>query len=361
MAAIAFEHIEKRYGPITAVAGLSFDVADGEHLVLVGPSGCGKTTVLRLLAGLETPTAGRILFDGQPAPAKPQDRDVAMVFQEDALYPHMNVLENIAFSLRMRKVPRPAILQRVAEAAKRLGIERLLERRPRELSGGERRRVALARALARRPACWLLDEPLANLDAGLRGEIRRLLKRRQHDLRLTTLHVTHDQEEAMAVGDRIGVLREGRLEQLGAPLEIYNAPANRFVAGFLGWPPMNFIEGRCVSGQNGACFEAGTLRMNIPAGLPIRAGEAIVLGLRPERLAVRSDCPESVAIAGPVTLVEPLGDRTDVQIAPQGLPPLTARLPAADAPPIDSQASFHFDPRAAFFFEPGPLGKRLMT
>ncbi len=243
MAAIAANEIRKQFGEVVAVDGISQAVRDGEFLVLLGPSGCGKTTFLRIIAGLEKPTSGEILIDGEvDNHVPPRARGVAMVFQSYGLYPHLTVANNIAFPLRTQRTPKAEIKRKVDWAAGLLGIDRLLHRRPRELSGGERQRVALARALVREPTVFLLDEPLSNLDAKLRASARSELKQFQQTVRTTTIYVTHDQVEAMGMGDRIAVIDHGRLRQIGTPTEIYDNPADEFVAGFLGTPPMNLVE-----------------------------------------------------------------------------------------------------------------------
>jgi len=243
MAAIAANEIRKQFGEVVAVDGISLAVRDGEFLVLLGPSGCGKTTFLRIIAGLERPTSGEILIDGEVVnDVPPRARGVAMVFRSYGLYPHLTVANNIAFPLRTQRTPKAEIKRKVDWAAGLLGIDRLLHRRPRELSGGERQRVALARALVREPTVFLLDEPLSNLDAKLRASARSELKQFQQTVRTTTIYVTHDQVEAMGMGDRIAVIDHGRLRQIGTPTEIYDNPADEFVAGFLGTPPMNLVE-----------------------------------------------------------------------------------------------------------------------
>ncbi len=243
MAAIAANEIRKQFGEVVAVDGISLAVRDGEFLVLLGPSGCGKTTFLRIIAGLERPTSGEILIDGEVVnDVPPRARGVAMVFQSYGLYPHLTVANNIAFPLRTQRTPKAEIKRKVDWAAGLLGIDRLLHRRPRELSGGERQRVALARALVREPTVFLLDEPLSNLDAKLRASARSELKQFQQTVRTSTIYVTHDQVEAMGMGDRIAVIDHGRLRQIGTPTEIYDNPADEFVAGFLGTPPMNLVE-----------------------------------------------------------------------------------------------------------------------
>src|SRR5499427_9499388 len=244
VAKVVLDRVIKNFGSVTAVDNLSLEIADREFVTLVGPSGCGKTTTLRMIAGLEKASAGNIYFDDDSVGHLPADhRDIAMVFQSYALYPHMNVYDNIAFALRMMHVPRAEIERRVKWAADMLGIANLLQRKPRELSGGQRQRVALGRSVVREPACFLLDEPLSNLDAQLRVTMRGELKRLHLELRRTFIYVTHDQAEALTMSDRIAVMQDGRLQQYGAPSDIYNRPRNVFVAGFMGSPPMNILPG----------------------------------------------------------------------------------------------------------------------
>src|SRR5213593_4247968 len=242
MAEVVFDKVGKRYRDVVVIEGLDLEIRDREFMVLVGPSGCGKTTALRMIAGLETVTEGTITIGGRVVnDVAPKDRDIAMVFQSYALYPHMSVRENLAFGLRMRKTPKETVDRLVAEAAELLGIPHLLGRKPRELSGGQRQRVAVGRAIVRRPSVFLFDEPLSNLDAKLRVQMRAEIARLQSALRTTTVYVTHDQVEAMTMGHRIAVLKDGKLQQLGTPLEIYETPANLFVAAFIGTPPMSFV------------------------------------------------------------------------------------------------------------------------
>jgi ABC-type sugar transport system ATPase subunit len=300
VAGVTFDHVTKTFPQGTvAVADFSLEIADGEFMILVGPSGCGKTTALRMVAGLESTTSGRILIgDRVINDVSPRDRDIAMVFQSYALYPHMTVAKNLAFGLRQRKTPSEVIDRRVREIADMLGLERLLKRRPAELSGGQRQRVAMGRALVREPKVFLLDEPLSNLDAKLRVQMRAELKRLHHRLQITTIHVTHDQVEAMTLGDRIAVMSEGALQQLGHPQDVYDRPANVFVAGFIGSPPMNLLRGVLSHGR----IEAGDLafeRPNLPDG-------EVVVGVRPESLHLSSDGAASAELI--VEIVEPLGD-----------------------------------------------------
>jgi multiple sugar transport system ATP-binding protein len=354
MAEVSLEHVSKHYTPgAAALDDLSLTVGDGEFVVLVGPSGCGKTTTLRLVAGLETPTSGTIRIDGKVVNAlPPRRRDVALVFQRPTLYPHLSVTDNLAFGARMRRpdgalrrlfwrLLRPGryaaaarageeLRRRVADAARTLGLDELLGRRPAQLSGGQQQRVALGRALVRRPAAFLLDEPLSNLDPGLRHEMRRELHLLQRRLRATMVYVTHDQVEAMTLGDRVVVLDRGKAQQVGRPLDLYERPANRFVAGFLGWPSMNFLDGRLVRGEGGGLtFAAGGLELPLPPETlgplaPYTNGGEVTAGIRPEHLVVGEDrgngrLPNATRRwVMDVLLVEPLGSTTLVTLGRDG-------------------------------------------
>ncbi len=317
MAKVLLESVVKKFGSVTAVDNLTIEIADREFVTLVGPSGCGKTTTLRMIAGLEKASAGNIYFDDDSVGHLPADhRDIAMVFQSYALYPHMNVYDNIAFALRMMRVPRPEIERRVRWAAEMLGITPLLPRKPRELSGGQRQRVALGRSVVREPACFLLDEPLSNLDAKLRVTMRGELKRLHLELKRTFIYVTHDQAEALTMSDRIAVMQDGRLQQYGAPGDIYNRPRNVFVAGFMGSPPMNILPGRLAVEDSLVRFVAPGFVHVLPARLAAAARQAanpsVMLGIRPESIAVRGDGDEAAPRGGtwfsvPVYIQEPLG------------------------------------------------------
>jgi ABC-type sugar transport system ATPase subunit len=316
MSEVRLEGISKQYEGVArpAVDRLDLAIPSGELVVLVGPSGCGKSTTLRIIAGLEEPTAGRVrIGDRDVTAVPPAKRDIAMVFQSYALYPHMTVFDNLAFALRMRKLSRDEIARRVTDAARALAIEPYLDRKPKALSGGQRQRVAIGRAVVRDPEVFLFDEPLSNLDAKLRGEMRREIARIHQRSGTTTVYVTHDQIEAMTLADRIAVLRDGVLQQVGTPLEIYEQPANRFVAGFFGSPAMSFLPAR---------LEAGAVRRDLADGspaitargdgfevdLPARAdrGPDVVLGIRPEALSL-APRPQAAPIAGAVELREVLG------------------------------------------------------
>ena len=265
MPSVSFEHVRKRFGDSTVVEDFDLVVADGELLVLVGGSGSGKSTILRMVAGLEEVTSGTIRIDQRDVtPLPPRERDVAMVFQDYGLYPHMTVRENLSLGLRLRKIPRPEIDRRVTWAAGMLGLAPLLDRKPKQLSGGQRQRVAMGRAMVREPKVFLFDEPLSNLDAGLRAQMRIEIGGLQRRLKTTTIYVTHDQVEAMTLGDRIVVLADGRIQQVGRPIELYRAPVNRFVAGFIGTPPMNFVEGGLREDNGQVFFIAEGISIKVP-------------------------------------------------------------------------------------------------
>jgi multiple sugar transport system ATP-binding protein len=376
MAEVALEHVTKTYGKrtrtVTALRELTLAAADGELLVLVGPSGCGKTTTLRLIAGLEAPSAGTIRMAGTVVnDVPPQDRDVAMVFQDHALYPHMTVRRNLAFGLKMRGVPRAAIRDRVTEAARRLGIGHLMERRPGSLSGGECQRVALGRAIVRQPRAFLLDEPLSSLDAQLRARMRSEIKNLKRDLRATMIYVTHDQAEAMTLGDRIAVLRDGELQQCGPPMQVYKRPANRFVAGFIGTPPMNFLPGRLEANGEAAIFvhDRGRIALE-PGPAPAADGVAAVLGLRPEdlHLAIAGGVPPEAPTSrvrltslgsARVTLVEPLGDTGHVHVAWPAGGTLVVRAPSAGEIGLGTEVEVLADARRAHLFHDAGSGERI--
>ena len=318
MANVVLDRVSKDYpGGVTAVREACLDVADREFVALVGPSGCGKSTTLRMIAGLEEATRGDIRIDGRRVnDVPPRDRDLAMVFQNYALYPHMTVAENLSFGLRLRRVPRDEIDRRVRETAALLGIADLLGRRPRALSGGQRQRVALGRAIVRRPRAFLFDEPLSNLDARMRVQMRVEISRLHRRLDATMIYVTHDQIEAMTMGDRVVVMKDGVIHQAGPPLEIYDRPADRFVAGFIGSPPMNFIDGRIASREGGPWFEAEGIALRVPAAVAGRvalpaAGAAVAFGIRPEALEIREGpAGAGAGMEAGVDVVETLGADT---------------------------------------------------
>ena len=304
MAAVSFFEIRKDFGKTKVLHGISLDISDGEFMVLVGPSGCGKSTLLRMLAGLEDITAGTIAIDGRVVnDLDSKDRDIAMVFQSYALYPHMTVRDNMGFSLRLRKESVRRIAEGVDRAARILNLEPFLERYPRELSGGQRQRVAMGRAIVRDPKVFLFDEPLSNLDAKLRVAMRSEIKALHQRLKTTTVYVTHDQVEAMTMADRIAVMNEGRIEQLGEPLELYDRPANLFVAQFIGSPAMNVFEGI----YRGNSVEA--LGARWPSAARAQEGQAVTYGIRPEHLSFGTD-----GVPAEIEVVEPMGAETEVLV-----------------------------------------------
>jgi len=299
MATIDLVGIRKSFGKTAVIHGVDIEIAEGEFIVIVGPSGCGKSTLLRMVAGLETVTQGEIRIGGRRVnELEPVDRNIAMVFQNYALYPHMNVFDNMAYGLKIARTPKAEIAERVAAAAKMLQLEEYLTRKPRELSGGQRQRVAMGRAIVRKPAAFLFDEPLSNLDAKLRVQMRLEIKALQRDLGITSLYVTHDQVEAMTLADRMVVMNQGIAEQIGAPLDVYNNPATRFVAGFIGSPATNFISPALFAGADGAVGRDGT---------------TTCLGVRPEHAAILP--PEDAMLTGRVAYTEALGSELLIHLA----------------------------------------------
>ena len=315
MAKVMLEQVSKQFGHVVAVNNVTLDVPDRQFTVLVGPSGCGKTTALRLIAGLEEASAGNIYIGERLVnDVAPKDRDIAMVFQNYALYPHMSVYDNMAFGLRLRKYPRTEIDRRVKEAAELLGIQDLLSRKPKQLSGGQRQRVALGRAIVREPQVFLMDEPLSNLDAKLRVQTRAEIKKLQARLQTTTIYVTHDQVEAMTMGDRIVVMKDGLVQQVDNPLNLYDKPANLFVAGFIGSPAMNFIEARLAKQDSRMAVDAGVFKADVPSeyvpALSAWAGRPIIFGIRPEDIhdrMLRPDMKDGAVVRAAVDVHEPLG------------------------------------------------------
>jgi multiple sugar transport system ATP-binding protein len=351
MASVTLDRLTKAFGTAhTAVQDLSLEIADGELLVLVGPSGCGKSTVLRLIAGLETATSGRVLIGGDDVTAvPPQQRDVAMVFQSYALYPHMTVRQNLGFGLRVRRVPQAASDQAVGKAAAMLGIEPLLDRRPSQLSGGQRQRVAVGRALARNARVYLLDEPLSNLDPLLRVETRTELALLHRQLGSTMVYVTHDQEEAMTLATRIAIMRDGLLEQVGKPMELYRQPATRFVAGFIGAPAMNFAAAAVTVSADGAAIQSPVFSRPISLdSRPATAGDVDV-GFRPHdvELALDGDADGQ----GDVVVVEPLGPHTLVHLSSSAGTPLRLVAPPDTAVRAGDRAGFHLRRDALHLFD----------
>jgi multiple sugar transport system ATP-binding protein len=315
MASIRIENLAKSFGHVSVLQGVDLDIADGEFIVLVGPSGCGKSTLLRMIAGLEDVSSGEIRIAGNRVnDLHPKDRDIAMVFQSYALYPHMSVAGNMSYSLRLRKAAKEKIGSAVAEAAAKLGLEPLLERRPKALSGGQRQRVAMGRAIVRQPKAFLFDEPLSNLDARLREQMRAEIKKMHGDLKATSIYVTHDQIEAMTLADRIVAMHGGVVQQVGSPLELYDRPANLFVAGFIGSPGMNFLD---VSYQDGVVTLADGTTITLEAEQPGLANGPITLGIRPEHVMI---APDGDGMPARVELLEPTGFGIILHLSLQGLP-----------------------------------------
>jgi multiple sugar transport system ATP-binding protein len=368
MASVRLDNVRKVYdnGKV-AVAGASFAVADGELLVLVGPSGCGKTTLLRAIAGLETITSGTIAIDGRTVnDLAPRERDIAMVFQNYALYPHMTVAENLAFGLKLRGHPRPEIEKRVADAARMLGLEDLLHARPRRLSGGQRQRVALGRALVREPKVFLLDEPLSNLDAKLRVAMRVEIARLHHRLNATMVYVTHDQIEAMTLGQRIVVLNDGEVQQIDTPMRLYAEPANLFVAGFLGSPAMNFFRGRLRDDAGALEMDSASLSLDglQTSGLPLEEmrGRELVLGLRPEHLQRANTNASAASLAqfdATLEVVEPVGNEVFLNMRFGGVE-LVARVQPQVLPAPGATLRMTFDPSRLHAFD-AETGRRIVA
>ena len=369
MARIVLDNLSRDFkGPkgeaVRAVQNVNLTIEDREFLVLVGPSGCGKSTTLRMIAGLEEISQGTISIDGNIVnQVEPRDRDVAMVFQNYALYPHMTVYENMAFGLRLRKYPKPEIERRVRDAAEILDIGILLDRLPKALSGGQRQRVAVGRAIVRQPKAFLFDEPLSNLDAQMRVQMRMEIARLHQRLGATMIYVTHDQVEAMTLGDRIAVMRDGIIQQVADPMETYHHPANRFVAGFIGAPPMNFFRGKLMPDASGFCFVAegpgsSGFRMKIPPEQATRlgsvTGKTVILGLRPENLsraAERGEAPPGPIVDAQVELVEPLGSETYFHLTSEGQS-FMARLGPGERTAVGQRLPVAFDLSKARWFDP---------
>ena len=359
MARITLSHVDKQYpNGYVASRDLSLEIADGEFLVLVGPSGSGKSTVLRMIAGLEKPTGGTITIGERDVTRlPPQERDIAMVFQSYALYPHMTVRENMAFGLRLRRQPADVVARRVAEVADALGLGHMLDRKPSQLSGGQRQRVALGRAIVREPKAFLFDEPLSNLDAQLRVETRAELARLHRRLAATMVYVTHDQVEAMTLGTRVAVLRDGMLQQVAPPMELYRRPANQFVASFIGSPSMNFVRGAISRDAGQPRFTGpGGLSIAVPASLPAHEGPAI-LGVRPHDIAL-GPANNGGGPRGVVSLVEPLGSEQIVYVTTPGGADLVAAVGAEASPRVDDAVSLTIPAAAVHLFEP-ESGRRI--
>jgi len=368
VAEVVLENISKVFdGEVCAVDDVSLRVADQQFVVLVGPSGCGKSTTLRLIAGLEQADCGTIRIGERVVnDVPPKRRDVAMVFQNYALYPHMTVYKNMAFALKMRKFPRDQIDRRVRQAAALLGIEHLLDRKPRALSGGQRQRVAVGRAIVRQPKAFLFDEPLSNLDAKLRLQMRAELKRLHRRLQTTTIYVTHDQEEAMTLGDRIVVMNEGRIQQAGEPLTVYDYPANRFVAAFVGSPAMNFFPGHLTADSGGMWFELRGQRLRLPPQhaecLVDRVGEHLILGVRPQAMTTVPSgrfAGRDNTLSAKVHVVEPLGEQMDLYVSAAGQEHVVARVDARAEVEAGQEMQLHLDIQRVHLFEPGAAGRNL--
>lgn len=348
MAEVILDHVYKRFGDVTAVKDFNLHIKDEEFMVFVGPSGCGKTTTLRMIAGLEEISDGTLkIGDRVVNDVPPKDRDIAMVFQNYALYPHMNVYQNMSFGLRLRRTPKDEIDRRVREAAQILQIEHLLERRPRELSGGQRQRVALGRAIVREPKVFLMDEPLSNLDAKLRVEMRASISKLHSRLGVTTIYVTHDQVEAMTMGSRIVVMKDGVIQQVDTPINLYDKPVNRFVGGFMGSPAMNFLVGTVENGAiKGGNFSVGS-DAELKGKLGTYNGKKVYMGIRPENLYIKGT-PEAPAadhvINATVEVVEPLGAETIVIASVDGDQNLVARLEAHVNPKAGENIQLVADP-----------------
>ncbi len=377
MARVTLQSVCKVYpGDVMAVDRVSLDIADEQFVVLVGPSGCGKSTTLRMVAGLEEISSGTIEIGGRVVnDVAPKDRDIAMVFQNYALYPHMSVYKNMAFSLTLRRrelgLSKADIDRKVRDAAKVLGIEQLLERKPKALSGGQRQRVAVGRAIVRDPKAFLFDEPLSNVDAKMRVEMRSEIKKLHRRLRTTTIYVTHDQEEAMTLGDVIVVMKDGRVQQVGPPLEIFERPVNRFVGDFIGTPPMNFLSGRVVADNGHPAFDEGSSKVTLAGRLADAAkshsGREMVLGIRPEALSMEPDRavsgggrPDALPqMTVRVTLVELLGKEKDVHMATPTHDRLVGRMDSHVQVREGQELKVYVDLRSAHLFEPGVMGRNV--
>ncbi len=357
MAELRFDNVIKRYGKVEVVHGVDLQVIDKEFLVLVGPSGCGKSTLLRMIAGLEEISDGTISMDGNIInDLAPKDRDLAMVFQNYALYPHMDVYENMAFGLRQRKTPKPEIQERVQSVAEVLELGELLRRKPHELSGGQRQRVAMGRAMVREPSVFLFDEPLSNLDAKLRIQMRAEIKLLHQRVNSTMVYVTHDQVEAMTLADRIVVLKDGYIEQVGTPLELFLKPSNIFVAGFIGTPPMNLLDGQIVKdGEAGWVKFNGDLRIPIPPkeSSVLADKQEVVMGLRTEEITLiekESSSTDDWIFPGTVKVVEPLGNENHLHVDVQG-ETFVARCEGRRVVKVGAEINLHFNLEQLHIFD----------
>lgn len=360
MANVELRNISKIYdGKVHVVSNVSLNINDKEFVVLVGPSGCGKTTTLRMIAGLEEITSGELYIDNTKMNnVSPKDRDIAMVFQNYALYPHMTVYENMAFGLKLRKYPKEEINRRVNEAAKILGLENYLNRKPKALSGGQRQRVAVGRAIVRKPKVFLFDEPLSNLDAKLRVQMRTEISKLHQDLEATIIYVTHDQTEAMTMGDRIVVMKDGIVQQVDTPLNLYNNPLNKFVAGFIGSPSMNFLEGNIILHNNDVCFESKekTFSFILDEILSEKAqnyiGKSLWLGIRPENISdiESADQHFNTNLEVKLEIVEPMGNEIFIYFSIDSTQ-FVARIPARTKPLPNTKMNLFFDLSKVHFFD----------
>jgi multiple sugar transport system ATP-binding protein len=355
MAEVRIEHIVKTFGPVRAVDDVSLTIRDQEFLVLLGPSGCGKTTLLRMIAGLEEPTSGEISIDGELVNfTPPRDRNIAMVFQNYALYPHMDVTDNITLGLKLHRTPRNAIKSRLAGAAEWLQLSALLDRMPRQLSGGQQQRVALGRAVVREPKVFLMDEPLSNLDARLRVNMRAELIKLHRRLGATIVYVTHDQSEAMTMATRVAIMRNGVLQQLDAPLTVYRHPANKYVAAFMGNPEMNFLRAEIMRDGDRWLLVSPSFRQELPPerweALSQHASTGVWLGIRPEAIAIRRGANGHGGVPAVVDVVSPMGGNTLVYALVDG-ETIVADVPSDVEPAVGEQISLVFDPAKVHAFD----------
>ncbi|MCV6824011.1 MULTISPECIES: ABC transporter ATP-binding protein [Halocynthiibacter] len=353
MSGVSLNGITKAYGQLEVVHGIDLEVQEKEFVVLVGPSGCGKSTTLRMIAGLEEITDGDLSIDGRYVnQVAPKDRDVAMVFQNYALYPHLNVADNIAFGLRIRRTPKAEIESQVKEVGGILGLTEYLERRPADLSGGQRQRVAMGRAIVRQPKVFLFDEPLSNLDAKLRTQMRAEIKRLHKRLGVTSIYVTHDQVEAMTLADRIVVMHDGRIEQVGTPMDLFLNPANTFVAGFLGSPPMNMVDAKIVAGETGpiAEFDGNRLQLAKLPSLENAVGTEVILGIRPEFVTVAAK-DEGGNVPVDVDLIETLGSEALIHASLQGAPFVIRTETVGQMDILDGISGFNIEPHLIRVFD----------
>jgi multiple sugar transport system ATP-binding protein len=368
VAKVTLENVSKNFGEIQAVACFYLDVEDKEFLVLLGPSGCGKSTTLRMIAGLEELTDGNIYIGGQLVnDMPPRDRDIAMVFQDYALYPHMTVYHNMAFGLKLRKFPKAEIDQRVKEAAEILGIQDLLDRKPRELSGGQRQRVAVGRTIVRKPAVFLFDEPLSNLDAKLRRQMRAELSKLHDQLNTTIIYVTHDQVEAMTMGTKIVIMNEGVVHQIGSPMEIYDYPVNKFVGGFIGNPGMNFMSAKIVSKESKLYVDASAFKLLIPAEkesfLQSKTNQEVILGIRPEHIQDATFSDETSitdSFRAVVEVVETLGSEVQLDVV-SGEQSLVARVDPRTKAARHQEIDLDVNMEKIHIFEKDPPNTRTIT